>query len=106
MPNLYLSQIKAGSNLEIKIPSFNQVKNLHFQHLVSVSKIRILSRASKEVQILIVLLNSNLRVKRFSLRNRQFIILYLIIGFFSKLRMSMNYISYSAKKFNRAMYEL
>jgi hypothetical protein len=33
------------------------------------------------------------------------IILYLIFGFFSRLNQSMNYISYSANKFNRALFE-
>jgi hypothetical protein len=33
------------------------------------------------------------------------IILYLIFGFFSRLKQSMSYISYSAKKFNRALFE-
>jgi hypothetical protein len=34
------------------------------------------------------------------------IILYLIFGFFSRLKLSMSYISYSANKFNRALYEI
>lgn len=34
------------------------------------------------------------------------IILYLIFGFFKRLRISMSYISYSASKFNRALYEI
>jgi PAS domain S-box-containing protein len=33
------------------------------------------------------------------------IILYLIFGFFSRLKLSMNYISYSAKKFNKVLFE-
>jgi hypothetical protein len=35
-----------------------------------------------------------------------FIILYLVFGFFSRLKQSMSYISYSAKKFNRALFEM
>jgi hypothetical protein len=57
-------------------------------------------------QLFSTVLNLEMLLGMVSILLNIIIILYLIFGFFSRLRMSMDYISYSAKKFNRALYEL